>query len=185
MFTWESFATVHAYAAVISHSQCIRIVLFLLYRKHFDCYKTLIIMLVIKCSKLTTFSGRLRVFLYLYRHYYTILVGINNNSFRFECFFRVVIFFMSLVFDLRTSNIFCSDNVKIWYPWAFATGESSSVTIRRKQISHEAKQVMDYMYQSLLRWDLNTTDALTETSALSSTFLFSVKDIILKPITPR
>jgi len=41
------------------------------------------------------------------------------------------------------------------------------------------------VYQSLLSRNLNSMDALAETSTLTKTPLSSVRDIVLKPVNPR
>lgn len=74
----------------------------------------------------------------------------------------------------------------MWRPWACADSETScSVNFKRKHLSPDAKQIIKNVYQSLLQRDFNSSDALSETSALTSTSLSSVKDIVLKPIIPR
>lgn len=76
----------------------------------------------------------------------------------------------------------------MWRPWASINSEASeerSSTLKRKHLSLDAKQVIKNVYQSLLERNFDPNHAIAETSALTKTPLSSIKDIIVKPITPR
>jgi transposase len=98
------------------------------------------------------------------------------------------VIFLLLVFDLRRKIFLVTFfiSVKMWRPWVCDDGEAScSNSFKRKHLSTDAKQIISNVYQTLLKRNFNSSDALAETSDLTNTPLSSVKDIVLKPITPR
>lgn len=73
----------------------------------------------------------------------------------------------------------------MWRPWTHADGAASSVSLKRKHLSPDAKEIVKNVYSSLLRRGLNKNAALAETSALAKIPLTSIKDITMKPINAR
>uniref|UniRef100_A0A6P7GKK8 Uncharacterized protein LOC114343810 n=1 Tax=Diabrotica virgifera virgifera TaxID=50390 RepID=A0A6P7GKK8_DIAVI len=73
----------------------------------------------------------------------------------------------------------------MWRPWDSNNGASSSVPVKKKHLSVDAKQIVKTIYSTLLKRGLDTTSATSEICDLTKIPLTTVKRITSNPIETR